>query len=206
MRNNAFLIIKFLSRFLSNKLMISRYSTMFYNNVMLYRKVLFWLKTCKQQQTIHLKKHSRSSRANGKIKQTVPITVQNVGYIYSSQPIFIVFKLFHILILRETINVHMLRWKFVPQSGNNNNVLAKITCADSFFSAFFVLKHSPSRKLYICLKIISLLDKLFSAQSSKAALICSHECSDGELSFLSRLCLYFMISHCGGDIMINQFH
>ncbi len=35
-------------------------------------------------------------------------------------------------------------------------------CADSFFSAFFVLKHSPSRKLYICLKIISLLDKLSS--------------------------------------------
>ncbi len=30
-------------------------------------------------------------------------TVQNVGYIYSSQPIFIVFKLFHKLILRETI-------------------------------------------------------------------------------------------------------
>ncbi len=55
----------------------------------------------------------------------LPITVQNVGYIYSSQPIFIVFKLFHILILREAINVHMLGWKFVPQSGNNNNVLAK---------------------------------------------------------------------------------
>ncbi len=27
-----------------------------------------------------------------------------------------------------------------------------------------------------------------------------------ELSFLSRLCLDFMISHCAGDIMINQFH
>ncbi len=40
----------------------------------------------------HKKKHSRSSRANGKIKQTVPITVHNVGYIYASQPIFIVFK------------------------------------------------------------------------------------------------------------------
>ncbi len=33
--------------------MISRYS-MFYNNVTLYRKDLFWLKTCKQQQQ---KKH-----------------------------------------------------------------------------------------------------------------------------------------------------
>ncbi len=53
MRNTLFLIIKFLSRFLNN-LMISRYSTMFYN-VTLYRKVLFWLKTCKQQQQKYIK-------------------------------------------------------------------------------------------------------------------------------------------------------
>ncbi len=45
MRKTLFLI-KFLSWFL-NKLLISRYTTMFYNNVTLYRKVLFWLKTCK---------------------------------------------------------------------------------------------------------------------------------------------------------------
>ncbi len=31
--------------------------------------------------------------------------LQYVGYIYSSQPIFIVFKLFHVLILRETVIV-----------------------------------------------------------------------------------------------------
>ncbi len=50
-----FLITKFLSRFL-NKLMISRYTSVFYNNVTLYRKILFWLKnTCKQHQKIHLK-------------------------------------------------------------------------------------------------------------------------------------------------------
>ncbi len=48
MRKTLFLITKFLSQFL-NKLMISRYS-IFYNNVTLYRKDLFWLKTCKQQQ------------------------------------------------------------------------------------------------------------------------------------------------------------
>ncbi len=39
LRKTLFLITKFLSRFL-NKLMIRRYSTMFYNNVTLYRKVL----------------------------------------------------------------------------------------------------------------------------------------------------------------------
>ncbi len=44
MRKTLFLITKFLWQFL-NKLMISRYS-MFYNNVTLYRKDLFWLKTC----------------------------------------------------------------------------------------------------------------------------------------------------------------
>ncbi len=54
MRKKLFLIIKFLSRFL-NKLMISRYTTMFYNNITLYRKVLFWLKTCEQKK-IHKKK------------------------------------------------------------------------------------------------------------------------------------------------------
>ncbi len=97
MRKTLFFISKFLSQFL-NKLMISHYSTMFYNNVTLYRKVLFWLKTYvnNNNKKIHLKKHSRSSRANGQIKQTGPITVQNVGYIYSSQPIFIVFVLFHV--------------------------------------------------------------------------------------------------------------
>ncbi len=42
MRKKLFRITKFLSRFL-NKLMISHYSTMFYNNVTFYRK-------CKQQQ------------------------------------------------------------------------------------------------------------------------------------------------------------
>ncbi len=102
MRNTLFLTIKFfLSRFLMimKKLMISRYTTMSYNNVTLYRKVLFWLKTCK----LNKKNIKKASRANGKIKQTVPNTVQNVGYIYLSQPIFIVFTLFHVLILRETI-------------------------------------------------------------------------------------------------------
>ncbi len=102
MRKTLFLITKILARFL-NKLMIRGYSTMFYNNVAIYCKVLFWLKTCVNNNKTYIKKkHSRSSRANRKIKQTVPITVQNVGYIYSSQPIFIVFTLFHLLILRET--------------------------------------------------------------------------------------------------------
>ncbi len=107
MRKTLFLIITFLSQFL-NKLMISSYTTMFYNNVTLYCKVLFWLKTCKppqqqQQQQKNIKKHSRSSRANGKIKQTVPITIQNVDYIYSSQPMFIVFTLLNISVLNLVI-------------------------------------------------------------------------------------------------------
>ncbi len=54
MRKTLFLISKFLSRFL-NKLIISRYSTMIYNNVTFYIKVLFWLKTCKQQQQKYIK-------------------------------------------------------------------------------------------------------------------------------------------------------
>ncbi len=40
MRKTLFLISKFLS-WISEQVMISRYSTMFYNNVTLYRKVLF---------------------------------------------------------------------------------------------------------------------------------------------------------------------
>ncbi len=43
MRKTLFLIIKLSSGFL-NKRMISRYTAMFYHNVMLYRKVLFQLK------------------------------------------------------------------------------------------------------------------------------------------------------------------
>ncbi len=46
-------------------------------------------------------KHSSSSKANRKIKQTVPLTVQNVHALESSM--FIVFVLFHILMLRKTI-------------------------------------------------------------------------------------------------------
>ncbi len=45
MRKNLFRITKILARFM-NKLMIRRYSKMFYNNVAIYCKVLFWLKTC----------------------------------------------------------------------------------------------------------------------------------------------------------------
>ncbi len=55
-------------------------------------------------------------------------------------------------------NIHMLGWKFFPQSDNNKNARTKLTCANSFLA--LVLNHSPSRKLYICLKIISLSDKL----------------------------------------------
>ncbi len=66
-----------------------------------------------------LKKHSISIRANRKIVQTVPITVQNVGYIYSSQPIFIVFTLFYVLILRETIISTCSGESILPQSYNN---------------------------------------------------------------------------------------
>ncbi len=31
-------------------------------------------------------------------------------------------------------NIHMVGWKFVPQSDNNKNVLTKITCANSFLA------------------------------------------------------------------------
>ncbi len=55
MRKTLFLIIKLSSRFL-NKLMISLYSTMFYNNVTLYRKVLFWLETCVNNNKKYIKK------------------------------------------------------------------------------------------------------------------------------------------------------
>ncbi len=71
---------------------------------------------------------ARSGFSNGKVKQTVPITVAYRTYIYLCRPIFIVLTLFHMLILRETI---MLGWKFVPQSDNNKNALTKITCANS---------------------------------------------------------------------------
>ncbi len=81
MRKTLYLIIKFLSRFL-NKLMISRYTTMFYNNVTLYCKVLFWLKTCVNKKTYIKKSIQDQAEQTEKIKQTVPITVQNVGYIY----------------------------------------------------------------------------------------------------------------------------
>ncbi len=50
-QKTLFWITKFLSRFL-NKLMISCYTTMFYNNVTLYLKVLFLLKICEQQKYI----------------------------------------------------------------------------------------------------------------------------------------------------------
>ncbi len=51
---------------------------------------LFRLKMCKQQQKVHFKKAFKIKPSKRKkIKQTVPITVQN-GLIYSSQPIFIV--------------------------------------------------------------------------------------------------------------------
>ncbi len=83
MRKTLFLIIKFLSQFL-NKLMISLYTTMFYNNVTLYRKVLFWLKTCVNKKKYITKKHSRSSRANGKTKQTVPVTERRLHILESA--------------------------------------------------------------------------------------------------------------------------
>ncbi len=135
----------------------------------------------------------------------MPITVHNEGYIYSSQPICIVFKLFNVLILRETIISTCSGESFFPQSDNNKNMLTKTMCANSFL-ALPLLNHSPSRKCYTCLKIISLSDKLSSRLNrSIAVLTCSRECSDGQQSFLSRWCLDFMISHCGGDIMINQF-
>ncbi len=96
----------------------------------------------------------------------------------------------------------MLGWKFFPQSDNNKNVLTKITCANIFLA--LCVKPLSLEETLICLKIILLSDKFFLAQLSTAALTSSRECSDG-LSSVD-LCLYFMISHCGGDIMINQFH
>ncbi len=125
MRKTLFLI-KFLSRFL-NKLMISQ----LHNNV-LQRYVIsqgFILVKHENKTKIHLKKHSRSSRANGKIKQTVPITVQNAG---SSQPIFIVFTLFHVLILREAIISTCSGESLFLSLITTRTRLAKITCPNSF--------------------------------------------------------------------------
>ncbi len=51
---------------------------------------------------VFVMKAFKIKQSKWRIKQTVPIT-ERIGYIYSSQPIFIVFTSFHVLILRETI-------------------------------------------------------------------------------------------------------
>ncbi len=57
-------------------------------------------------------------------------------------------------------NIHMLGWKFVPQSDKNKNALTKITCANSFL-ALCVKPLSLEETLYrLCLKIISLSEAL----------------------------------------------
>ncbi len=81
---------------------------MFYNNVTLYRKAIFWLKT-------RVNNNKNTFKKAFKIKQTVSSTVQNTGYMYLSQPIFMVC----IINSERNYNIHMLG--FIPQSGNNKN-------------------------------------------------------------------------------------
>lgn len=116
---------------------------MFYNNVTLYRKAIFRLKTCvsnNNNNKIHKKKHSGS---------------KNAGYISSSQLIFMVFAL---LILRETLTSTCsgLFLSLVTTRTPDKDTM----CANS--SLALVLNPSPSRKRYACMKIISLSDQLYS--------------------------------------------
>ncbi len=185
MRKMLFLIIKLSSRFL-NKLMISRYTTMFYNNVMLYCKALFWLKTCKKTNKTSIQDQAKQTGKSSRL----PITERRL-HILESAYIYCVYIVSRINSERNN-NIHMLGWKFVPQS-DNKNALTKITCANSFL-ALCVRPLSLEETLYrLCLKIISVSDALSSRlNQSTAGLTWCRECSDGQLSFLSRLCLDFM--------------
>ncbi len=123
---NAFLMIKFLSLFL-NKLVISRY-TMFYNNVTLYLKVLFWLKTCKQKsiektKAFKIKQSKRKNQADRANYSTQRTYTQVSLYLLC---VYIVSR------IHSERNNNMLGWKFVTQSGNNKNMLINIMCANSF--------------------------------------------------------------------------
>ncbi len=110
MRKTLFLIIKFLSRFL-NKLMISRYTTMFYNNVTLYRKVLFWLKTCKEKKEKWKKKNIQDQCKWKTQADCANYSTERRLHILESAYMYCVYIVSRINSERNS-NIHMLGWKF----------------------------------------------------------------------------------------------
>ncbi len=91
-------------------------------------------------ENVYIKK-SIQDQAEQREKSSGPCQLQYRMYAtYTQVSLYLLFKLFHILILRET--------EFSPQSDNNKNAPTKIMCANSFL-VLCVLNHSPSWILYI---------------------------------------------------------
>ncbi len=130
MRKTLFLITKILARFL-NKLMIRGYSTMFYNNVAIYCKVLFWLKTCGNNNRTYIKKTFKIKQSKQKNQaDCANYSTECWLHILESAYIYCVY-IVSLINSERNKNIHMLGWKFVPLFDNNKNALTKISCANS---------------------------------------------------------------------------